>query len=48
MILPIHPIELYGEGDRYLFISADKFYKTIFLVSMTFIICCVRAKLKYS
>ena len=48
MILPIHPIELYGEGDRDFFMSPDEFYKVTFLLTMTFMICCVRLKLKYS
>ena len=50
MIEPIETLEQYDhdENEDNLFNSPDEFYKVVFLVSMTFIICYVRSKLKYS
>ena len=50
MIQPVKALEQYDhdKNEDYLFNSPDDSYKFTFLMSMTFIICCVRAKLKYS
>jgi len=48
MIEPIESLDQYDHNKKNIFNSPDEFYKFVFLVSMTFIICCIRVKLKYS